>query len=149
MGETFCLHWLLPRQCRDFLASDMEPTALLPLRRKACWGYSSSWNIRRLRLGSNPRTWVPEASILTPWPPKPLLGGSKSAGKLHKAKHFKMSEAVPRVANSYTSVTTVEHIINDKKKYHKILRDLKCSFKPQETNVVFERIYKLSVFLEA
>jgi hypothetical protein len=28
--------------------------------------------IRRLRLDLNPRTWVPEASTLTPRPPKPL-----------------------------------------------------------------------------
>ena len=28
--------------------------------------------IRRLRLGSNPRSWVPEASMLTTRPPKPL-----------------------------------------------------------------------------
>jgi hypothetical protein len=28
--------------------------------------------IRRLRPGLNPRTWVPEASTLTPRPPKPL-----------------------------------------------------------------------------
>jgi hypothetical protein len=29
--------------------------------------------IRRLRPGLNPRTWVPEASTLTPRPPKPLI----------------------------------------------------------------------------
>jgi hypothetical protein len=28
--------------------------------------------VRRLRSGLNPRTWVPEASTLTPRPPKPL-----------------------------------------------------------------------------
>jgi hypothetical protein len=28
--------------------------------------------IRRLRLGSNPRSWSPEASMLTTRPPKPL-----------------------------------------------------------------------------
>jgi hypothetical protein len=32
----------------------------------------SPWKIRRLRPGSNPRTWVPEASMLTPRPPNPL-----------------------------------------------------------------------------
>jgi hypothetical protein len=30
--------------------------------------------IRRLRPGLNPQTWVPEASTLTPRPPKPLNG---------------------------------------------------------------------------
>jgi hypothetical protein len=29
--------------------------------------------IRRLRPGLNPRTWIPEASTLTPRPPKPLI----------------------------------------------------------------------------
>jgi hypothetical protein len=46
---------------------DMGPTALLPFRRKA------SWKIRRLRPVLNPRTWVPEASTLTPRPPKSLF----------------------------------------------------------------------------
>ena len=40
----------------------MGPTALLPLRRKACWGFFCPEKIRRLRLGLNPRTWVPKAS---------------------------------------------------------------------------------------
>ena len=36
---------------------DMGPTALLPLRRKACWGFFAL-KIRRLRPGLNPRIWV-------------------------------------------------------------------------------------------
>ena len=42
---------------------DMGPTALLPLRRKACWGFFAL-KIRRLRPGLNPRTWVLKASML-------------------------------------------------------------------------------------
>ena len=42
---------------------DMGPTALLPLRRKACWGFFTL-KIRRLRPGLNPRTWVLKASTL-------------------------------------------------------------------------------------
>ena len=42
----------------------MGPTALLPLRKKACWGFFSPRKIRRLRPGLNPRTWVPKASTL-------------------------------------------------------------------------------------
>jgi hypothetical protein len=42
----------------------MGPTALLPLRRKACWGFFFAPKIRRLRLGANPRTWVPKDSTL-------------------------------------------------------------------------------------
>ena len=50
---------------------DMGPTALLPLRRKGCWGFFAL-KVRRLRPGSNPRTRVPEASTLTPRSQKPL-----------------------------------------------------------------------------
>jgi len=42
---------------------DMGPTALLPLRRKACWGIFAL-KIRRLRPGLNPQTWVLKASTL-------------------------------------------------------------------------------------
>ena len=51
----------------------MGQTALLPLRRKACWGFFSPWKIRRLRSGLNPRSWVPKASTL------PLDHRSRSA----------------------------------------------------------------------
>jgi hypothetical protein len=51
---------------------DMGLTALLPFRRKACLRIFPTLKIRRLRPGLNPRTWVPEASTLTPRPPKPL-----------------------------------------------------------------------------
>jgi hypothetical protein len=43
---------------------DMGQTALLPLRRKACWGVFCSEKIRLLRPGSNPRTLVAKASTL-------------------------------------------------------------------------------------
>jgi hypothetical protein len=52
----------------------MVPTALLPFRRKACLRIFPLLKIRRLRPGLNPRTWVPDASTLTPRPPKPLGG---------------------------------------------------------------------------
>jgi hypothetical protein len=51
---------------------DMGPTALLPFQRKACLRIFPLLKIRWLRPGLNPRTWVPEASTLTPRPPKPL-----------------------------------------------------------------------------
>jgi hypothetical protein len=35
--------------------------------------------IRRLRLGANPRTWVPEASMLNTRPPKPLSPSKRAA----------------------------------------------------------------------
>ena len=43
---------------------DVGRTALLPLRRKACWGFFRPLKIRRLRPGLNPRTWVLKASTL-------------------------------------------------------------------------------------
>jgi hypothetical protein len=50
---------------------DMGQTALLPLRRKTCWEFLVR-NIRRLRPGLTPQTWVPETSMLTTGPPKLL-----------------------------------------------------------------------------
>jgi hypothetical protein len=50
---------------------DLGQKALLPLRRKACWGFFSPLKIRRLRPGLNPQTWVPKASTL------PLDHGSR------------------------------------------------------------------------
>ena len=41
----------------------MASTALLPLWRKACWGFFCP-KIRRLRPGVKPRNWVPKASTL-------------------------------------------------------------------------------------
>jgi len=44
--------------------NDMGPTALLPFRRKACWGFFRAENSWRLRPGLNPRTWVLKGSTL-------------------------------------------------------------------------------------
>jgi hypothetical protein len=38
--------------------------------------------IRRLQPGSNPRSWVPEASMLTTRPPQPLLTGPEGSRRL-------------------------------------------------------------------
>jgi len=44
---------------------DMGLTALLPLRRKVCWGFFRPEKCWHLRLGLNPRTWVLKGSTLT------------------------------------------------------------------------------------
>ena len=41
---------------------DMGPTALLPFRRKACWGIFRPEKSWRFRSGLNPRTWVLKGS---------------------------------------------------------------------------------------
>ena len=59
--------WWLPRHLGIFYMPqiyDMGLTALLPLRRKACWGFFSPLKIGRLRPGLNPRTWVLKVSTL-------------------------------------------------------------------------------------
>jgi len=43
---------------------DMGPTALLPFRRKACWGFFRPEKSWLLRPGLNPRTWVLKGSTL-------------------------------------------------------------------------------------
>jgi len=56
VGENYLVilpKWRLPRHLGIFYMPqiyDMGPTALLPLRRKACWEF--------FRPGLNPRTWV-------------------------------------------------------------------------------------------
>ena len=60
--------WRLPRHLGIFYMPqiyDMGPTALLPLRRKACWGFFSPLKIRRLR-----HQWkIPmTGSGIEPWP---------------------------------------------------------------------------------
>src|SRR5215469_12570056 len=79
MGEKcpikVCLQSRLPRKLREFFTC----------RKAARWGRRLYFacegrhvedffarKIRRLRPGLNPRTWVPEASMLTTRPPKPL-----------------------------------------------------------------------------
>ena len=61
---------------------DMGPTALLPLRRKACWGFFRPKKIRLLRPGLNPRTWVLKASTL------PLDHRSHHVNITHKQNQF-------------------------------------------------------------
>jgi hypothetical protein len=59
--------WRLPRHLGIFYMPqiyDMGPTALLPLRRKACEDFFSSLKTRRLRPGLNPRTWELKAGTL-------------------------------------------------------------------------------------
>jgi hypothetical protein len=46
--------------------------------------------IRRLRPGLNPRTWVPEASTLTPRPPKSLLHGITSLDAVSSFYHSRI-----------------------------------------------------------
>ena len=43
---------------------DMGPTALLPFRRKACWGFFRPEKSLRLQRDLNPRTWVLKGSTL-------------------------------------------------------------------------------------
>jgi hypothetical protein len=85
MGEKwptkFCRHLVSSTTNEGFFyrpqICDMGPTALLPFRRKA---------EDFLRPGFNPRSWVPEASMLTTRPPKPLydLGGQRLQAEVER-----------------------------------------------------------------
>ena len=50
--------------CRK--STTWEQKALLPLRRKACWGFCGPEKSNGFRSGLNPRTWVPKATTLPP-----------------------------------------------------------------------------------
>ena len=71
MGEKWPGFFDMPRKSATW------ETALLPPPRKACCGFFFARKIRRLRPGSNPRSWVPEASMLTTRPTKPLINDRK------------------------------------------------------------------------
>jgi hypothetical protein len=79
----------------------MGPTASLPLRRKACWGF-----FRRLRPGVNPQTWVPKASTvpLDHWSRSTFTYSySFNTNTLHKYCDTEVINSVPiRPTNRWT-----------------------------------------------
>ena len=70
VGENYPVilpKWQLPRHLRIFYTLqiyDMGLTALLPLQRKACWGFFRPEKSWWLWSGLNPRTWVLKGSTL-------------------------------------------------------------------------------------
>jgi hypothetical protein len=96
---------------------DMGPPALLPLRRKACWGFFTPWKIRRLRPGLNPRPWVLEASmhpldhrirstfgLAWRWKISVTSGASYTRGKTHRLSLSKETRCVTKLLWIYTLV---------------------------------------------
>ena len=69
---------------------DMGPTALLPIRRKACWGIFRPGKSWWLRPGLNPQTWVLKGSTL------PLDHRSRSA----------------HLGNTFWTITVARNILN-------------------------------------
>jgi hypothetical protein len=59
-----------PQGSLNSVNSDMEPTALLFLRRKSYYGFLSPLKIHRPQLGLNPLTSDPMASTITTRPPR-------------------------------------------------------------------------------
>jgi hypothetical protein len=53
--------------------TNMGQIILLPLPKEGMLWIFPAGKIRRLQSGANARSWVPEASMLTPRPPKPLF----------------------------------------------------------------------------
>jgi len=73
---------------------DMGPTALLPLQRKACWGFFCPEKSWRLRSGLNPRTWVLKGSML------PLDHRSALSYLLMVLKHYTLKMKVGSYAET-------------------------------------------------
>ena len=68
--------WRLPRHLGIFYMPqiyDMGPTALLPLRRKACWGFFPPLKNPTASAGFEPANLGTKGQHATPRPPKPLL----------------------------------------------------------------------------
>jgi hypothetical protein len=74
MGEKFCRKWRLPRHFWVLLHAvkhDMGQTALLPLRRKACWGFFRPKNPTASAV-FEPANLGTKGQHATSRPPKPL-----------------------------------------------------------------------------
>jgi hypothetical protein len=73
MAGQFGLRFRLPRKSQGIFympeICGMGQTALLPFRRKACCGFFRLKNTTAS--GSNPRSWLPEGSMITTRPHKP------------------------------------------------------------------------------
>jgi hypothetical protein len=67
---------------------DMWPTALLPLRRKVCWGFFRPEKIWRLRPGSNPRTWGTKGQHAYLW-------ATEAASRILRNDAWKLFNKVP------------------------------------------------------
>jgi hypothetical protein len=75
MAEKFCRKWRLPRHFLVLLHAvkhDMGQTPLLPLRRKACWGFCRPKN-PTASAGFEPVNLGTKGQHATSRPPKPLL----------------------------------------------------------------------------
>jgi hypothetical protein len=75
MAEKFCWMWRLPRHfwvLKHAVKHDMGQTALLPLRRKACWGFFRPKN-PTVSAGFLPANLGTKGQHATSRPPKPLL----------------------------------------------------------------------------
>jgi hypothetical protein len=75
MGEKFCRKWRLPRHFWVLLHAvkhDMGQAALLPLRRRACWGFFHPKN-PTASAGFEPANLGTGGQHATSRPPKPLL----------------------------------------------------------------------------
>jgi hypothetical protein len=75
--EKFCRKWRLPRHFWVLLHAvkhDMGQTALLPLRRKACWGFFRPKN-PTVSAGFEPANLGTKGQHATSRPTKPLIGG--------------------------------------------------------------------------
>jgi hypothetical protein len=76
MAEKFCRKWRIPRHFWVLLHAvkhDMGQTALLPLRRKVCWG---SFRLKNptASAGFEPANLDTKGQHATSRPPKPLVG---------------------------------------------------------------------------
>jgi hypothetical protein len=68
-----CISFILRRVLQHTVKShDMEPTALLPLRKKSCYWFILSLKIHGPRPGLNPRIFGPVASTITTRPPRTI-----------------------------------------------------------------------------
>jgi hypothetical protein len=95
---------------------DMGPTALLPLRRKACWGFFSPWKILTALARFEPANLCTSRQHATPRPPKPLtylLTHSMEHSPSWEANRFSASKKFPAfywTRSFITPFTSARHL---------------------------------------
>jgi hypothetical protein len=139
MAEKFCL-WPNFHVITGFFNMpqiwDRGQTAVLPFRRKACWGFFSPEKFLLLRSGLNLRTRVPEDSMLTTRPSKPLFwreGFGNHVGCQYKNTSFNDSSPRTTASNYLTYMSRrVSWEISMISSLSVVLLDL---YKPKQTSV--------------
>jgi hypothetical protein len=96
MADRFCLGIQLPCNHKGFFyrAANLRHGA------NSFTSLPKEGMLRIFTPEKNPRTWVPEASMLTTWPPKPLCSGEQRPDRMHAPADSPRAPSSPQNSTS-------------------------------------------------